>query len=79
MAYSRAWVSIGGNDALQSGCAPPDVETLARALTEIKDAAPPGLRVLVTGYGSVAATTEEGCEPPDIAATNAASAHVTSP
>jgi len=72
VAYSRAWVSIGGNDALQSGCAPPDVTTLARALTEIKDAAPPGLRVLATGYGSVAATTEEGCGPPDVAAINAA-------
>jgi len=73
VAYSRAWVSLGGNDALQNNCEPAAADVLAKALTEIATAAPAGLRVLVTGYGSVAERTEEeGCEPPDIERTNAA-------
>lgn len=56
-----AWFSIGGNDFLGSGCMMAQGELSAiigSALKKVTEAAPPGLRILMTGY----------CTPPAMAA-----------
>lgn len=51
--YTRVWFSIGGNDYIYSGCMMPElylIRLIKSAIVKIRDAAPQGAKILMTGY-----------------------------
>lgn len=67
--YTHAWLSVGGNDWLGSSCGKDNPTQEADLLANVKNTitkvlakAPTGLRILMTGYGTLSAQISDACD-----------------
>ena len=75
--YSKAWLSVGGNDYLGKGCNPATKDTIvanvkATIASVLAAATTPGFTILLTGYGAISSSVGEDCKATDTALLNQA-------